>query len=185
MSTPATGLWVRSDPLPDGTYGVTVTLGEDRAFTLDHEDAYDYAALCHYVATAAEHGVAVIQFFLEAGISMEEASEFLSRHLACAADPQSGIPFQYIGAIARVKHPHPDAGRRFPIVKISCEGTDFGYMKPEELREHGGAVLSCLAAAELDRRLLTALTNVVGLDEHEARTAIASLSLGETSGASS
>jgi hypothetical protein len=53
------GLWVRSELLPDGSYGVGLSVGEDHAWALTREQAIGYAVACIARATEAEHDAAL------------------------------------------------------------------------------------------------------------------------------
>ena len=74
LDVPSDGLCVQSDVLPDGSYGVSVALGQDHCWALDRECSVNYAVMCFRRATEAEHDVAVYRLLTrELGLPQEYA----------------------------------------------------------------------------------------------------------------
>ncbi|WP_280335456.1 hypothetical protein [Nocardia wallacei] len=177
MTPEDSGLCVRSDVLPDGSYGVTVTAGPDLAFTLDRSRALPYAAACCREATAAEYFTAVLRLLTErTATSREDGLAFVQEHLVAIPDLAATAPLQFLGAAGRPKPPSPEAGRFTPIVLIrDQDGKDMGWFSPEQIRGHATAVLDTLAVVDLDTRLLRTWVDDYGLPENNARAAVGSL----------
>lgn len=162
------GLWVRSDVLPDGSYGVVVTFGGDHAWSLDTGTATGYAATLHAVATAAEHDAAMLALLTMIGVKVDDAALLLRDLRDQRARPQSAVaPLRFNAAVSQAS--------REPFIQLELDGTAVGQISPEDLREHAGGVLTALAAAELDTNLHRALTAGAGLDPDKARAVITDL----------
>lgn len=80
-----------------------------------------------------------------------------------------------VAGIGRAKHPRPDAGRFIPMIKVHHGDSDLGWIDPDQLHDHAGGVLTALAAADLDARLMSALVDTIGLDEPRARAVVSGL----------
>lgn len=163
------GLWVRSEVMPNGTYGVALNVGDDRSWALSRDRAVAYAAACVAVATAAEHDAAVFNLLTK----------------------QVGLPRETVGAVL-VNDIHPDRPEqhaatdplRFatalglkhgPFLKMTLDGKPAGELTPADLRDHALGVLKVIAAADLDAALHRALVGPFGLDDDRARQIIGSL----------
>ncbi|SEF34464.1 hypothetical protein SAMN05421837_107400 [Amycolatopsis pretoriensis] len=172
------GLWVRSDVLPDGTYGVAVTVGPDCAFHLDRAQALEYAATCMSRATEAEHAVAVIRLLTERlKLGEDAAKTVVMRDLRqqLVGDHDTTAPLRLVPAIGR--NLNPASPNRFtPIVVIELGGEQLGVLEPDAVRDHGEGVLNTMAGAVLDDRLFRYLTERIDLPADKARAVVAGLS---------
>lgn len=167
---------VRSDVMPDGSYGVSVTVGDDHAFCLDRPAAIAYATACYQVATIADHCTAIMRLFTSRDLAAEDATEFAARHLALAHhDHAATAPMRYTAAIARPKTPPPRAGALTGLIMVHHSGSDLGWIDPEQMRDHAAGVLIVLAASRLDAVLLRSLVVDIGLKEPYARATVADL----------
>lgn len=167
-SEDAEGLWVRSEVMPDGTYGVAVNVGADRVWPLDREQAVAYAVACYARATEAEHDAAVFGLLTRGvGMDRETAAAFLVHDLR-PDRPENHTatePVQYL----------PSVGERGPFLRMFLDGAQVGEMSCADLRDHAAAALNCLAAADLDAAAHRALTGSIGLDDARAREFVSSL----------
>lgn len=164
-ATPHPGLWVRSELLPDGTYGVGLNYGDDLAWLLNRGQSLAYAAACVAVATTAEHEAAVFASMTSRGIPDDAVAELIlgirQDRPATHADTH---PLRFEPGVALAD--------RHPFVKIQADGQMPSQVSPEALRQHAGGVLQALAAADLDAALLRALVSRVDLEEAAARAVI-------------
>lgn len=179
MTDATTDFCVRSDPMPDGTYSVSIEVGDDVAFALDRARALDYAAACHAKATQADHATAVLRLLIEQlAMPHDMAGQFAAKDLRPDFSPHDDAatePMRYAVAVGRAKHPRPDAGQYIPRIMVACGETDLGWIGPEQLREHAGGVLDCLVAAQLDTGLMRELVDVIGVSEDRARAIVSDL----------
>lgn len=172
------GLWVRSDLMPDGTYGVAISVGADRSWTLNLDQAVAYAVACHARATEVEHDTAVLRLLTDTlGIPAKTASQVIVSDLRPdRPDAQDATkPLRFTGAIGRAKYPRPDAGAYIPLLMMELDGTQVGQLTPADLRDHATGVLNVIAAADLDAALLRALTGTFDIDEDRARAVVEDL----------
>lgn len=170
-------LWVASEVMPDGSYGVSVTVHADFAITLNREQSVAYAVACYRRATEVEHDTAVLRLLRRTGVDEKTAATVIVSDLRPDRpdDHSATNPIRYIGAIGRVKYPRPDAGEFVPLINMQLHGKDIGQLDPDELRDHAGGVLSVLAAADLDAALHRVLVHTIGLDDATARSTIGAL----------
>ena len=76
------GLCVRSEVLPVGGYGVSISVGQDRAWVLTRARAIAYAAACVAQATTAEHDCAVYGLLVDQmGLDESTAGAFVLQDL--------------------------------------------------------------------------------------------------------
>lgn len=168
------GLWVRSDVLPTGVYGVSINVGDDRAWTLPPDRAVRYAATCVRRATEAEHDAAVLSFLTapsKAGLDLpdETAAGLIAHDLRPdrAIDHSETEPLRFHVAIG--------ARTRKPFLRMELDGNDAGELTPADLRDHAMGVLQTLAAADLDAALVRCMVSTVGTDENRARGMVEAL----------
>jgi uncharacterized membrane protein len=167
MTTEDTTLWVRSEVLPDGTYGVGLNVGPDRAWALNRDQAIAHAVGCFARATEAEHDAAVFALLQQIGLDERLAVATLVNDLRPNRpdDHSSTAPLQFTVGLRRVG----------PFLYMALDGRAIGELTPHELRGHAIGVLTALAAADLDANLRRALVGQYGLDDARARDVVASL----------
>jgi hypothetical protein len=163
------GLWVRSDVLPDGSYGVTVNVGADRAWTLPRRAAEQYAVACHDAAVAAEHDAAVVRLLTAMGMDLPLVGQFVAKDL------RPGRPAERLQVLRGLRYLPGVTAQGLPFVDLELAGDTAGQVSPVELQVHAAAVLACLAAVELDAALFRLLTGRIGLDPGRARQVVGSL----------
>jgi len=161
-------LWVQSDVMADGAYGLSLNLGPDHAWPLDRNQAIDYAVTCIQRATEADHDVAVFRLLGAVGSDPVTAAVVISREIRGRrpVDHKPTAPLEFTTGIRRNLE---------PFITITLDGEHVGQLTPDELRAHAAHVLGATAAADLDAALFRALTDTVGLDEPTARAAVHSL----------
>lgn len=162
-----TGLWVRSDVMPDGTYGVALNIGEDRSWPLDRHQAIRYAVACYARATEVEHDAAVFSLLTSIGVPQEAAAQVLASDLRPDRPEQHDdtLPLEFVGALGRRR----GTGEIVPLLNIALDGQPAGELTPADLTDHAGGVLKALAAADLDAALHRTLVGVVGVPDGTAR----------------
>lgn len=169
-------LWVQSELMPDGTYGVGITVGQDRAFILNRDEAVAYATACFASATEADHDTAVMRLLTkEIGTDITTAGQFVVELRPDRPDIKATEPLRFYVALGRAKHPRPDAGEFIPMLLMYLEKKQVGELTPADLRGHAAGVLNVLAAADLDANLRRRLMAAVGIPEEQARVFVESL----------
>ncbi|MPZ66238.1 MAG: hypothetical protein GEU83_12215 [Pseudonocardiaceae bacterium] len=171
------GLWVRSEVMPDGSYGVGVSVEGDYAFSLNRDQAVAYAVACFTRATEADHDTAVLRLLTQVGVPAKHAGQVVANDLRPDRPDEhtDTQPLRFTVAVGRAKHPRPDAGQFIPLLFLHLHDREIGQLTPSDLRDHGAAVLNVLAAADLDAALHRALTGTVGLDDDRARAIVGDL----------
>lgn len=168
MAADHTGLWVRSDVLPSGAYGVTINIGDDHAWTLTPDAAIAYAATCVRRATEVEHDAAVISLTTHIGIPLKHAARLVTDDLRPnrPLDHTATEPLQILPVLGARTGPH---------LRLRLRGEPAGEVTPADLIDHAVGVLRVLAAADLDAVLRRTLVGQYGLDEQRARATVATL----------
>lgn len=165
------GLWVRSDVLPTGAYGVSINVGDDHAWTLPPDRALRYAAACVRRATEAEHDTAVLSFLGSIGADDEAAQALLTNDLwpDRVVNHEDTEPLRFHSGIGR----RPSTAAFVPTLRMEVRGTEVGELTPADLRNHAVGVLNALAAADLDAAVVRSLSSSAG--EDRARAMVESL----------
>jgi hypothetical protein len=162
------GLWVRSEVMPDGSYGVGLNVGADRSWALNRSQAVDYAVACYTRATEAEHDAAVFGLLTHIGLPQRAVAALLVDYLRPDRpdDHTPTHPLRLTVAIGRTLR---------PFLKMELDGQQVGELTVADLRDHAAAVLNVIAAADLDAALLRVLVGKIGLDDGRARAVVGSL----------
>ncbi|MGH9004145.1 MAG: hypothetical protein ACRDYV_13555 [Acidimicrobiia bacterium] len=162
--------WVSSDVAADGTYIVTVSIG-DRARTLDRDGVLAYVLSLVRTASAAAHDSAVINLFTaRLGLPKETAATFVALELRPdrpEPDDEATYPLRF----------RPGVGERGPFLHLYLDGRDepIGQWDPADAHGHARHVLEALATADLDAALLRHLRGIAQVSEDSARAMIADL----------
>lgn len=170
VTAPTTaGLWVRSERMPSGAYGVAVSVGEDVAFTLAPAAAQRYALGVLAAATTAEHEAAIVATIRGIGgeLGDEHAVQIVGDVRADRPPLAPAGPFQLATNVTR--DGGPLVAFRAPALPVEDFAVDAGAA-----REHATAVLTALVAADLDATVLRVL-RTWGIDEHRAAGFVAAL----------
>ncbi len=163
-------LWVRSDLLPNGSYGVTVNLGADHAVTLGRDNAVAYAVTVIDVANRAEYDAAVLRQLTDAGVSFDAATQAVTDLRADRPPPAATYgPFSFEPVVSRVDQ------RGRVVMRVDRSERGAGTFEPAAAREHATHVLDVLAVADLDAGYLRLLRGLIGLDEERARNVVGDL----------
>jgi hypothetical protein len=160
------GLWVSTDPLPDGSYGIVVSLDGDRAWPMTRGRAHMYAMAALAIAEQADYEQALYRQLTQKMDQHRDAALMMLanfRHGAQAIDRAAFAPLDFVGGIN-------SAGDSF--VRIDLDGKGVGQISPEDLRQHALAVLRNRLIAPLDALYRRQLTEVVGLDDQTAQVAV-------------
>lgn len=165
------GIWVFSEWLPDGGYGVTVSYGEDHVWPLDNP--VKYAADVAEVAITAQHDTAVFRLALK----------------------RLGMPLDVIGELMRLLR-GGDAGRPavevlpgltmtpgvsfrkiHPFIEINVKGAEPSQVDSDQILRHAHGALALNRAAPLDTALRAMMTDpLVGVDDATASAMVDGLS---------
>lgn len=157
-------LWVRSDLMPNGTYGCSINVGPDQAWSLPRDRAIAHAVACFAQAMTAEHDAALFTMLTrQAGLAGRDVAPLISRiRTARVLDHSATEPLRFI----------PCVGRRGPFLQMLLDGRQVGELTPADLRDHGAAVLNVLAAADLDVGLHRMLVDTIEVPDGTARAMI-------------
>ena len=173
------GMSVYSNASPDGSYGVTITVGPDVVFQLDREQAIAYAAACTTTAMHAEHQLAVLRLLIE-GLKLDFplAAQVVVRDLRTdrSSDDAATRPVKFEPTIGRRKGNPQVTSKYLPLVRVLINGNELGCLDPDDVRDHAEGVLDALMSARLDDRLFRYLTERIDLDAGKARAVVGALS---------
>jgi hypothetical protein len=160
--------WVRSELLPNGTYGVGISVGDDRAWVLSRDRAVAYVVACFARATEADHDAATYALLCSIGIPADTAGRTVVADVrpSCATDDTATEPLRFI----------PSLGLKVgPFLRMTLDGRPAGELTPADLRDHAAGVLNVLAAADLDANLHRVLVGQYRLDDATARGVVGEL----------
>lgn len=171
MSAAGTSLWVRSELLPTGVYGVGISVGPDRAWTLTPDRAVAYAVACFARAAEAQHNVALINALCATGITYPDALSMVTHDLSPdrTVDQAATAPLRLEPAVGR-----RTGGPLLPLLVLEVDGQRLGEVPVAALAEHAAAVLQVLRIADLDAGVVRALRGM-GVDEPHARALVDSM----------
>lgn len=163
------GLWVFSDWIPGGGYGVTVSYGEDHVWPLDDPDRY--AADVARVAITAEHDAAVVRCSVRTLKLPMEAVAQLMRDLRGEHVERPAV--EVLPGLVMT----PGVNMQFrPFVSIRVKAGEPSQVDAADLLTHAHAALSTGVAAELDTNVRTTLTGpAMELDDDTASMMVEAL----------
>jgi hypothetical protein len=153
--------------LPDGRYGVGISVGDDVAWVLSREQAVAYVVVCVERATQADHDTATFRLLVDIGLPEDKAAAFLAEDIRQdrAVDNAPTSPLVFVPAV----------GQKGPFLHMRLDTEDVGQLTPADLRDHALSVLDVLAVVELDAALRRALVGLVGLDDARAHAVVGGL----------
>lgn len=162
-----TGVWVLSDRMPDGSYAVTINIG-DAAWTLARQRAVEYAVALIGAATEAEHDAALLASLRATAMPMENIALLVKTVRAARAATGALSPLTVdVGVTA--------AGK--PFLVLNTPGVPEPWQwSPADARDHAENVLGVVAAVELDEALRDTLIADFDLPVETARAVVHSLS---------
>jgi hypothetical protein len=162
------GLWINSDPRDDGSYTVTVSLQGDRTWAFTPFKLRRYAAGALRVVAEAEYEQAVINQLRAGGVDLMGALETVAalRHHRPANDAARDCPLHYESGV------NPQ-GKAF--IKIMVGNEQVGQLDPPALRGHAMHAYEADPVADLDAAYRKVLTQVVGLSDDMALSAVSDL----------
>lgn len=173
---------VGSEPTPLGNYAVTIHVGDDRSWTLTHEQAVAYGAAVIARAMEAAHAEASYRLLtsFEGELSPDLARDFIMldvwQNMAAQYDGPDDFhrptrPLEFTPSLATERRTGDVSG----VVQISLDGNVVGHYAPTDARRHGLAVLEAAAAARCDTATYAGLNMADGVTE-QARGFIDALS---------
>lgn len=171
-----TGIWVTSDVLPDGTYGLTVQYTDDVAVSFDRATATAYAREVFDAATAAAYDAAVVDQFnqLSNDTNAERrvaATGHVVHQLRATRPP---LDQDALGILALTPGVSAYTGR--PFLHCSLLGHPLRWQwSPADAEQHATQVMQGVAVAHLDGVYRRFLVEEIGLDEGTARATVGDL----------
>lgn len=164
-----TGVWVLSDRMPDGSYAVTINIG-DAAWTLARQRAVQYAVALIGAATEAEHDAALLASLRATAMPMENIALLVKtvREARPATRYRALSPLVVdVGVTAEGK----------PFLVLNTPGVPEPWQwSPADARDHAENVLGVVTAVELDEALRDTLIADFDLPVETARAVVHSLS---------
>jgi hypothetical protein len=163
-------VWVKSWRLPAGTgFGVSVQV-EGMSWGVLPDQVGPYAALVVRRSIEAEHDAAVLSLLTSLGLPLDEAVQVVARDIRPERVTENEVtaPLTLEPGVAA----KDDGGGFRPFLKVIVDGLDTGQWSPRQARQHAMAVLSVLAAADLDSVMERVLVGTVGLDRPRASAVI-------------
>lgn len=165
------GIWVFSEWLPDGGYGVTVSYGADHVWPLD--DPARYAADVARVATTAEHDAAVVRFCLDRLRLPLDAVGELMRILRGGDLGRPAV--EVLPGLTMV--PGVSMRKIHPFIAIEVKGAEPSQVDADQLLRHATGALQLARAAELDTILRATMNDpLVGVGDDTASAMVDDLS---------
>ena len=151
-------IWVRSDTMPDGSYGVSFSIGPDLAWTLTAGVARRHALSCFAAATIAEHDAAVVALLRTIGIDDEGVGQALKD----IRERRGLMPVSWPSPHLQWRPSVTLAGK--PFLLTTVDGATTGQCGPGEVRSHAVGVLAAITAVRLDTDLRAVIRDL-GLDQ--------------------
>jgi hypothetical protein len=161
-------LWVKSDVHADGTYGITIELG-DQVRGLSTEDAYRHARAVLALAQRAEYDAAIVRQLSDKKLGLAVADAVLTvatmRTDRPTIDPADTWPIALEAGV------NPDL---IPFLSVWAKGVQVGQWTVADARSHALAVLETTEVVALDQSYLAFLISDegIGLDEGTARAVV-------------
>jgi hypothetical protein len=150
------GLWLTSEPHPDGSYIAVVSVDGDTSWTLSPPRLRKYGLAVIRAAANAEYEQALYAQLTSMDFSQENAltivSQFRSRRPR--AEPMSTTPLAFESGLS---------AQGMGFVKLMLNGKQIGQLDPDATRAHGAGALELLVSCELDavyRKVLTTFAHV-------------------------
>lgn len=162
-------IWVQSNVLPDGSYAASITVGQDRTWTMDRDAAVAHASAAVEAASHAEYESAVFALLVDRGVPDEVARHFIIKDVRPQSpkiDDTATAPFTFVPAMGWT-------GK--PIVLVQIDHMPWAKLSPQSLREHALAVMEAPAAAALDGILFQTLVAEFDSSEQQARSIVAAV----------
>lgn len=163
-------IWVRSDVLPGGGYGIVIDFDADHSTRLDEASAVRYALAVLDAVQAAEYDAAIIrQLHGKLGLDQQVAAEFVAKEARPTrrALRPTGTPLALTPGVS-----HRD-GRGFLSVTVAEKPV--GQWELTDAREHARHILEAVVAVDYDDAYYAALTGPLGLDADRARAVVADI----------
>jgi hypothetical protein len=163
------GLWVTTDPVPDGRYNIVMSLDADRAWGLSPTAARMHAMAALTIAETALYEQSLYsQLTNQLQIDQETA-------LSLIADFRASEPKVDRGALAPLDFVRGLNGDGESFIHIHLDGEPVGQINPQALIRHALAVSQVRVVAQLDTLYRRLLTEVIGIDDTRAMAAVNSL----------
>jgi hypothetical protein len=161
-------VWVISDVAPDGTYVVSLHIGDDIAVTLDRSAALTYAAQVVDAITRARFDAAV--FRQQVAITRDQGLA-VSIIVDLRADrpplPDLGMPITF--------EPYVSGKTMEPGLYVHVKGERVGQWTADDADGHALHVLEVLAGVDLDAAYRRYLVGPIGLADDRARAVVGAL----------
>lgn len=158
------GLWVRSELLPDGSYGIGFSLDADKAWVLDPAQATQYATSVLREVSYALYDAAVARQWREK-IGQGDREVALVLQDLRAHRPPSTWPNEltYMAGVNL---------RQRPFLTACWSGEPVFQLDPGPAREHAVAALEVVVTSALDNDYRAVLTETIGVEGWRATTII-------------
>lgn len=138
--------WVQSDRLPDGSYGITVSVGDDVSWPLTAKAAFRYASALVEASVHAEHDAAVSASLAAKGIGNDEMlGHIIGQMRADRGEVIKAGPLTLVPGVSMFD------GR--PFLEVRPPRGEKWMWSPGSARNHALNVFGVAAAVADDNRL--------------------------------
>lgn len=159
------GMTLESGKLPDGTYQVVLSRGDEH-WPIPREQINDYVAGVMAVASWADHDSAVLRQLVSIGLQPKEAAQAVfALRVTRRPPPGNTWPLELGGGVS-------SDGEFRPFVSIHLAGQPVGQWTVTEAQEHCVAVLGLLATVDLDDAYSDYLVQAVGIEPGRASNVV-------------
>lgn len=159
------GLWITSDPQPDGSYTLVLSVEGDRSRALTPDEAWRYGRAVFAVANAVDYEEAVYGQLLARGVPQDAVLHLVAGMRAARPpfDDEATAPLRWVPGL------NPE-GKGF--IRLDMDERPIGQLTVEDARGHGAHVIEAVPNAELDAVYRALLVKTIGLSDREARAAV-------------
>lgn len=158
------GLWVRSELLPDGSYGIGLSLDADKAWAFNEADAVLYAhSLLREVAFSLYDAAVVAQVQRKMNLGPKEAAQMVCDLRELRGPSAWPGDLSYVGGVNM-------RGRAF--LTACWKGEPEFQLDPGPAREHAVAVLEVVTTSGLDNTYKKVLMEKVGIEDWRASNVV-------------
>ena len=159
------GLWITSDPQPDGTYTLVLSIDGDRSRALTADEAERYGRAVFAVAAAADYEQVSYTQMLDRGVPQDAALQMIAdlRRHRPPVDDEATAPLCWVPGLNH-------AGKAF--IRLDLDGRGIGQLTPDDARGHASHVMESVPNATLDGIYRSVLVSTIGLTDREARAVV-------------
>lgn len=159
------GLWITSDPLPDGSYALVLSVDGDHSRALTPDEAVSYGLAVFAVAAAVDYEQSVYHQLSERGAATEAVLQVVAdlRRDRPPFDRKALEPLRWIPGLN-------SEGTGF--IRLELDGHPIGQLSVDDARGHAAHVIEAVPNAENDTVYRALLCHSIGLSDLDAKIAV-------------